>query len=226
VTDVATIVRGFVPSTEFALGATLDRLPEAAFETERVVTSGEDAVMPLLWVRQVEREEADRALEADPTVEEVSSLADFGTEHLYRMKWVDHVDLLLQMLTNSEATVLDAYGRGDQWGLRVLYPSREEFSMTHEFCNDHGLTFEAESIREMDGEPAGRFGLTEEQYQALVAATEQGYYGVPRGSKLQEIAGEFDLSHQAFSERLRRGTASLVRDTLIVGEPPGELRSP
>ena len=225
-TGVATIVRVFIPSSEFALGATLDRLPEAAFETERVVTSGEDAVMPLLWVRRTERDAADRALEADPTVESVSSLADFGTEHLYRMEWVDHVDLLLQMLTSSEATILDAYGRGDKWALRVLYPGRDEFSKTHDFCNDHGLTFEVESIREMEGDPAGRFGLTEEQYQALVAATQHGYYDIPRESKLQEIAEEFDLSHQAFSERLRRGTASLVKDTLIVGEPPDKLRSP
>lgn len=224
-TGVATIVRGFVPSSEFALGATLERLPDAAFETERIVTSGEDAVMPLLWVRRVGRSDADGALEADPTVESVSSLADFGTEHLYRMKWVGHVELLIQMLTNSEATILDAYGQGDKWALRVLYPDRDEFSKTHDFCNDHGLTFEVKSVREMKGDPAGRFGLTEQQYQALVAATERGYYDIPRGSKLQEIAQEFDLSHQAFSERLRRGTASLVRDTLIVGEPPDELRS-
>lgn len=223
---MATIVRGFVPAPEFALHNTLERLPEVSFETERVVTNGEDAVMPLLWVRRVEKDEADRALEADPTVGSLSSLADFGTELLYRMEWVDHVELLLQMLTNSEATVLDAYGRGDRWALRVLYPSREEFSMTHEFCNDHGLTFEVESIREMENQPNGRFGLTEEQYQALVAATQQGYYNIPRGSKLQEIAAEFDLSHQAFSERLRRGTASLVKDTLIVGEPPDQLRPP
>ena len=220
---MATIVRGFVPTSEFALGTTLERLPEASFETERIVTSGEDAVMPLLWVRRVEKDDIDRALEADPTVEELSSLADFGTEMLYRMKWIDHVDLLLQMITNSEATILDAYGRGDRWSLRVLYPDRDEFSKTHDFCNEHGLTFEVESVREMKGEPAGRFGLTEQQYRALVAATEWGYYDIPRESKLQEIAAEFDLSHQAFSERLRRGTASLVRDTLIVGEPPDDL---
>ena len=217
---MATIVRGSVPASEFALGATLERLPEASFETERIVTSGEDAVMPLLWVRRVEREAVDRALESDPSVDSVESLADFGDEQLYRMQWIDHVDLLLQMLTNAEATVLDAYGREDHWELRVLYPDRNHFSSTHDFCSEHGFTFDVEAIRELEGQPAGRFGLTEEQYRALVAATERGYYGVPRGTELQEIADEFDLSHQAFSERLRRGTESLVMDTLLVGEPP------
>lgn len=217
---MATIVRGSVPASEFALDTTLERLPEASFETERIVKSGDDAVMPLLWIRRTDPESVEEALEADPTVREVTVLADFEDELLYRMKWIDHVRLLLQMITNSEATVLDAYGRGDRWDLRVLYPARDEFSKTHDFCNDHGLTFDVRSIRELEGEPAGRFGLTEEQYRALVEAVERGYYEVPRAVTLQEVAAEFDISHQAFSERLRRGIEALVEDTLLVGEPP------
>lgn len=214
---MATIVRGTVPAEEFALETSVERVPDASFETERIVKSGDDALMPLLWVRGADREAVERAFESDPSVDSVSSLADFGEELLYRMEWIDRVHLLLQMITNSHATVLDAYGRGDDWELRVLYPDRDGFSRTHEFCNDHGLTFDVESIREMEGKPAGRFGLTEEQYQALVVAAQRGYYEVPQDVTLQEVAEEVGISHQALSERLRRGIGSLVEDTLLIG---------
>lgn len=217
---MVTIVRGTIPAEEFALDTTTDRLDDVSFETERVVRSGDDAIMPLMWVRGVDRDTIERAFEEDRTVNEVTLLADFGDELLYRMEWIDHIHLLLQMLTNSHATILDAYGRGDKWQIRVLYPDREGFSETHEFCEEHGMTFDVDSIRELEGQPSGRFGLTADQYQALVTAVEEGYFSVPRDMTLQELADKFDVSHQALSERLRRGTEALVEDALLVGEPP------
>jgi hypothetical protein len=215
-----TIARGTVPAGEFALSHTLAALPDVEVECERIIRSGERAVMPLLWVRGADREAVDAAFEADPTVSGVTCLSEFEDELLYRMDWIDHVDLLLQMLTNAEATILDAYGKGSRWQLRVLYPQREKFSRTHEFAEEHGLTFDVASIREMDGEPAGRFGLSEDQYEALVIAARNGFYDVPRGTTMEDLASELDISHQALSERLRRATGSLVEDTLLVGAVP------
>jgi hypothetical protein len=220
---MATIVRGTVPASQFALNHTLEALPDVEVECERIVRSGDDAVMPLLWVRYADRDEIEAAFEADPTVGNVTCLSDLDEELLYRMDWIDHVDLLLQMLTNAEATVLDAYGRGSRWKLRVLYPERDEFSTTHEFCAEHGLSFDVASIREIDGEPAGRFGLTESQYRALVLAVQRGYYEVPRRTTLEELADEVGVSHQALSERLRRATGSLAEDALLVGALPEEM---
>ena len=152
---MVTIVRRTVPAAQFALNHSLGTLPDVEVECERIVRSGDDAVMPLLWVRYAARDEVEAAFEADPPVDNVTCLSDLEEELLYRMDWIDHVDLLLQMLTNAEATVLDAYGHGPRWKLRVLYPEREEFSTTHEFCAGHGLTFDVASIREIDGQPAG-----------------------------------------------------------------------
>jgi len=214
---VATIIRGTVPATEFALAHTLETVPAAEFECERIVKSGEQSIMPLLWVRGTDPETIEDALAADPSVDEVTRLSTFDDEYLYEMEWIDHVRLLLHMLTNGEATILDAYGRDGRWELRVLYPNRDHFSTTHEFAEDHGMTFDVESIRKMDGEPAGRFGLTDDQYEALVAAADAGYYEVPREVTLEELADELDVSHQALSEQLRRGTGALLEDTLLVG---------
>jgi hypothetical protein len=150
-------------------------------------------------------------------VDEVTLLGDFEDEWLFRMEWVDHVDLIVEMLTHAEATILDAVGQGSQWRLRVLYPERSLFSDTHDFCEAHGLSFDVASIRELDGEPAGRFGLTTEQYEVLSEAAEHGYFEVPREVTLEELADRLGVSHQALSERLRRAIDALVEDTLFVG---------
>lgn len=216
---MATIVKGTVPAADLALHHALESLSGVEVECERVVRSGDEAVMPLLWVRYADRDEVEPAFAADPTVRSVTCLYDSGTDNemLYRMDWVDRVGLLLRMLTNSEATVLDAYGRRGRWEFRLLYPEREEFSETHQFCEGHGLSFDVVSIRESAGEPAGRFGLTECQYRALVLAVQRGYYEVPRGTTLEELADELEVSHQALSERLRRATGSLVGDAVPIG---------
>jgi predicted DNA binding protein len=208
-----TIVTGTVPAEELALSHTLESLPDMLFEVERIVTSGDDALMPLLWIRGPSRDRVEEILAEDRTVDGVELVGDFGGEWLFRMEWIDRVDLLVQMLTNAEATVLDAVGRDGQWKLRVLYPERELFSKTHDFCEEHGLVFDVRSIRELEGEPAGRYGLTAEQYEVLAEAARLGYFEVPRAVSLEELG----VSHQAASERIRRATSALVDDTLFVG---------
>lgn len=213
---MATIVRGYIPASEFVLEETLTTLQEVEFECERIITSGKKAVMPLLWVRGIGKDTVEQAFEDDPTVENVELLSAFENEQLYRMDWVGQVQLVLQMITNSKATIMDAYGAGDQWYLRILYPNRESLSQTTEFGEEHGLTFTIETIREMDGDPTGRYGLTSAQHEALAQAVEDGYYEVPRENNLEEIADDLDISHQALSERMRRATQALIEDTILV----------
>ena len=212
------IVNGSIPASEFALHHVLTSCSDVEIEVERVVKSGEKAVIPLVWERGGDREAFEAALDDDPTVEEFSLLAEFENERLYRMEWIAQVRLLLQMITSSEATVLDAVGNHDRWHLRIMYPDRDLLSDTHSFCEEYGLTFEVEAVREMEGEPAGRYSLTESQYEALVTALERGYYAVPREVTLEDLADELGTSHQALSELLRRGTQGLIEDALVVGE--------
>ncbi|MWG33978.1 helix-turn-helix domain-containing protein [Halomarina oriensis] len=214
---MATVTRAAIPADEFALRRTIADLPDVEFECERIVESGDEAVMPLVWARNVDSEELESALEADPDVEEYSLLADFGEEMLYRMVWVDHVRLVLEMVTTLNATVMNAYSNGTRWELRILYPDRNALSKTNEFCESHGLSFEVLHVREMNGEPSGRFGLTQEQYEALTNACEAGYFAVPRETDLDELADELGISHQALSERIRRGSEVLVQEALLVG---------
>ena len=222
----ACVIRGEVPAEEFALYETLSSSLDVEFEVERIVETGEEAAMPLVWVRGADQEAISDAFESDPSVREIELLSAFEDEQLYRMDWVADVDLVLQMLTNSEATITDAYGTDGRWHLRVLYPDRESLSKTTEFRDEEGLTFDVTAIREMEGEPVGRYGLTTEQFEALEAALEAGYYEVPRDVDQNELAEELGISHQALSERLRRATGALVEDALLVGAVPDHDGNP
>ncbi|MFC7154739.1 bacterio-opsin activator domain-containing protein [Halomarina halobia] len=219
---MATVTRAKIPAREFALYQTLREVPGAEFECERLVESGDGTVMPLIWARGADRETLREAFERDPSVSDVSLLGEFDDELLYRMHWIDQVYLVFQMVTTLEATVIDAYGDEQWWYLRILFPDRDALSRTNDLCESRGLTFEVVRVREMRGDPVGRFGLTREQYEALTMACDRGYFEVPRRTGLDVLADDLDISHQALSERLRRGTDVLVQETLLVG-PRGAL---
>ncbi|MFD1514994.1 helix-turn-helix domain-containing protein [Halomarina rubra] len=213
------VVTGTVPVEEFALAHTRSTVPSVEFSGGRIVKSSEDEVVPILWARGADRDEIREALEEDPSTEDTEILADLDSEWLYRMRWTERVRLVVQMILDSQATLLDAeVGAGSGvWSLRVLYPTREQLSSTYEFCDDNDLTFDVRKVYEMNSEPAGQYGVTEGQFAALRAACEGGYFQVPRGTDLDAIGEELDLSHQAVSERIRRGMDRLVTETLLIG---------
>jgi len=216
---MATIVWGDLPTEEFALQETFEVVPDAVFESEQVVQNGRETAMPLLWARAGDPDELDVALESDASVSEVTNLAELDGEVLYRMEWSRQVELVLQMILNSNGTVLGAYGNSDRWRLRIFYPDREELSATNDFCEARDLPFDVRRVRDMDSEPASRYGLTNEQYESLKRAWEAGYFDVPRETGIEELADELDISHQALSERLRRGHNTLVENVLGVSVP-------
>ncbi len=213
---MATLVTATLPYAEFALSETLRAVPEATFECEKIVDTAEGTVMPLVWARTPDAEGLETALASDATVDEVQLLSEFDDERLYRMEWVDRIQLVMELLVNEEATILDASTENGTWVFRILYPRHDGPRETMAFCEDHGLTLDIVSIHEMESDPSGRYGLTEAQYEAVTTACEQGYYKVPREASLDDLADSLGVSHQALSERLRRGIDALVTDTLLL----------
>jgi predicted DNA binding protein len=59
-----------------------------------------------------------------------------------------------------------------------------------------------------------RWGVTPAQADALHTAFEMGYFSVPRGADASEVAAALGVSKSAFLERLRRGLARLLGETL------------
>ena len=70
-------------------------------------------------------------------------------------------------------------------------------------------------LGEEEDHPIGtRWDLTPAQAEALRAASEMGYFSVPREVTAAEVAAELGISKSAFLERLRRGQDGLLRQVL------------
>lgn len=213
----ATIAEIELATNEFALSETLSRIGNVEFEVERVAAHDPDHVMPYVWVTGDDGDEIRDTLEADPSVDNLQLLSDFNGEWLYQMDWVEQIETLVRILVEEQGTVLTAFGDESGWQFRVLFPERDALSRTYEYCTDTGLTIEIRSVYALDEGRKGRFGLTDEQQDTLEAAFDKGYFDIPREITLTDLAEELDISHQALSERLRRGQRSVLKNTVIVG---------
>ncbi|WP_440009093.1 helix-turn-helix domain-containing protein [Halomicrococcus sp. SG-WS-1] len=203
-----------MPAGEFALSETLDQLSEMVFTIDRVVARDTDHVMPFVWAAEGDFETLTTALESDPSVANVKLLANLEEERLYRMEWVDKSQIIGYMLLEEDATVQRATAHDEQWTLRVLFPERKGISTTSQYAKEHGFTLNVSRIYDADRAQRVRYELTEDQRTALVTALEHGYYEVPRAIDQSSLADNLGISHQAMSERLRRGTEGIIREVL------------
>jgi len=212
---MSTIVEASVPAAQFALADTLERIPGAEFRLVRHVAGGDSGAVPFLWARADDRDRLLDALERDDSTEDVDVLADFEEESLVAVDWRSRIRVLEHVVAEEDATVLDARGREEAWHLRLFFPDHDSVGAVYEWCKDDGIDVDLERICDLsDACQRGNLGLTEEQYEAISRAYEAGYYDVPRKINQEELASTFDVSHQALSERLRRGHQTVVANVL------------
>jgi len=180
---MVTLLSAALPHEKFVLAETLSSVPNASFEVEGVVETCETSVMPLIWASAADHEHLDTALLDDPTTEEVELLSDHADRWLYRMmKWVNNVQSLLETLVTNQATILTAITSDGRWIVRLMFPTHDGVSETMAHCKEHDIDLEMISICEMNDQPAGRYGLTGAQFEALATAWEQGSTRFPARS--------------------------------------------
>lgn len=209
-----------VPADSLALAESLAAAPGLSAEFDRIVTHSREWVMPFLWVSGPDDEfdQFDAALATDPSVREFTVTDSFSGSRLYKMTWRRDVARVVDSVLDHEGTILEASGRRDSWELKVRFADREQLTTFHGHFSDEGDVVLEELFS--PSEPySGTFDLTPKQRDALVAAFESGYYESPRQTTASELAAEFGLSQQAFSERLHRGTATLIENAVITGRP-------
>lgn len=215
----AAIVEVELAAADFALYHALSSHEALACEIERVVAQDTERVMPFVWITATDsRSEIEATLLEDPSVADFELLADLDDEWLYQMEWISQIDTLVHILLEEDGTILVAQGNDHDWHLRILVSDRDALSRTYDYCSEKGMTLEIRNIYELDQSREGRFGLTNEQQTTLTAAYEQGYYEIPRRATAEDLADEVGVSHQALSERLRRGHGNLVENALVLGQ--------
>ena len=212
---MSTIVKAGLPAEQFALADTLEAVPEVEFDAVRLVTHGTDRVVPLLWVSGADSTLVAEALKADETTTDVSLVSRRNHDSLFRMRWTAGVRFVTQVLVEEEGAIVSARGTSDGWAFRVFFSEHDAVSRTYDACEAHGIDIDVTRIHNLDDAPSlGGFHLTDEQFTTVRTAHERGYYKVPRESTLEELADELDVSHQALSERLRRGHRTLIKNII------------
>lgn len=218
---MASIAEFVIPAKEFALQETLERLPEVEFEIDRVVAHDTSTVTPFVWASGNRIEELPSILRADPSVEDYELLAEYEDEQFYRMSWPEEAQIIGHMVVKHDATVQRAVARDGTWNLRVLFPDRDGISAAHDYAQEHDFLFDLKRLYDVDAIRRVRYNLTSDQHEALVEGIQRGYYDIPRETKLDELADDLDISHQALSERFRRATKTLIENALLVDEQKG-----
>lgn len=203
-----------------ALDRAFEELPEMEVEAERIAAHSTEWTMPCLWVAHDDLDEVDAAFQADPSVATVVETEEFDDEKYYHVDWADAVEERVNAYIDKEGSILRAEATDAGWQLQFRFVHRDQFDAFREHLTDAGHTFRLLDIIE-PGTPRLSFGdLTPDQRDALVAAFDSGYYDIPRGVTGQDLADQLDMSPQALSELLRRGTANLIDAMLTTPAEP------
>jgi hypothetical protein len=211
-----TIIAEFtLEASEFILGQVLSRDPNTHVEIERVVPASR-RVMPYIWVHGGDLEEFEAAIRASDHVKELLALDYLDESALYRVEWEENVESLIYGMAQTDASILEARGN-EEWYFRIRFDSHGGLTAFHNYCVDHGITYRLEKVYSLvEGEQEGYlFDLTPAQREAVLLAIREGYFQIPRQTTLAELADRLDISEQAFSERLRRGTNKVLSNALL-----------
>ncbi|MFC7082479.1 helix-turn-helix domain-containing protein [Halorussus caseinilyticus] len=200
-----------VSADDFALGDALAAVPEMQVEVERLATHSREWVMPFLWVSGGDPDAFGDALADDETVADVKTLDRLGDTRLYMVEWSESVKRLVDTMIDKHAIVQEAVAR-HEWFLKLRFADENQLSA---FYRHFGPDFELHR-KQRTTEPKHReFGLTPEQRETLVLASEMGYFSVPREATVEDLADHLGISTNSVSQRLRRAHDALVRNTLL-----------
>lgn len=134
-----------------------------------------------------------------------------------------HVDRpeRLQELAGNESIVERAQVTEDGWWQRRRFAEWAAFERYRRFWTSNAERFALRRLVDAERARSVEDGLTDRQREALAAAYEMGYFEVPRGASLGEVAATLDISASSLSERLRRAQTCLVESALEDAGPDG-----
>jgi len=205
-----TIVCG-VPATEFLLGEFFREYPDVTATLERVVPLGSSAV-PYLWVRGSGR--IVDGLETEREVATATVVDETEEGKLLKIRWRGSPDKLIDVVADSDGTLLSGGAAQQRWTLHLRFPGRRQLEQFHDACREEELDLMIERILEGENDTDDATDLTAAQRETIRIALERGYFEVPREATLEDLAAEFGISDTAVSQRLRRALATVVRGTV------------
>ncbi|WP_410766468.1 helix-turn-helix domain-containing protein [Haloferax sp. DFSO60] len=214
---MAVIIELTVDATDFDLGQVTAFGDNVVIELERVVPTGGE-VMPFFWVSGIDFDEFERTVRARELVQDLTPIANVNDRVLYHVSWGTSVSSLTRILIESEATILEATGT-TPWMFRLRFSDHTYVRDFYTQCQESDIDIHVNRVYTLTEEDTNvyQFNITSHQHEALVTAVSAGYFKVPRGTTLREVADQLEISPQAASERVRRGADKVLRSVLLSG---------
>lgn len=150
------------------------------------------------------------ALSEEPDVESAAIVTESDGERLYQVLYVREDDIDLERITLRKALFEAIRVTPNGWRVRGRFSGREELVALREFAVENGVSFRLERLTETDRDRNGLDRLTDGQREALLTAHEMGYFEVPRGATLDDVAGALGITAPSLSERMRRAQGRLI----------------
>ncbi|WP_435175996.1 helix-turn-helix domain-containing protein [Halorussus sp. AFM4] len=203
--------------------AALSAVPDMVARLEDVRPDPEESWRVIFWASGDDFDVYEDAMTDDPAVADWELLTALPDRRLYRVTLAAEAgeQMLHPVVVEEDITIIDLTLTADRLAVLARFPSRESLAALREACRERGLSFHLDQLYDEeavvnDGGVESRYGVTEPQREALLAALAAGYFDVPRGAKMAEIADDLGVSTTALSRRLRRGQRNLLRNTLAL----------
>lgn len=127
-----------LPASEFPLGRVFDTRPDARFELDRVVPSG-DTAMPYFWVYGSDMPSVLAILDSLTELRSVVLMDDLGDRGLFRAEWAPEHLGIMRAIAESGVTVLTATGSASGWAFQLRAEGTATLSAFAEFCETHDI---------------------------------------------------------------------------------------
>ncbi|WP_101296069.1 helix-turn-helix domain-containing protein [Halegenticoccus soli] len=179
---------------------------------------GETDAKLLVWAAgdETDFEQFEADAKEDPTVAGLTLLTTQNSQRLYRVNFRQNElkELFSTLFYDHDTLLVRGTITQNGWEFKFRALDRSALSTIHDTLQEQNASFHIHTIRSnpKDQEQPFLGDLSEDQFQALKVAVERGYFEVPRKVTQAELADEFEISSQAFSERLRRAAGAVLAD--------------
>ncbi|MEM4780902.1 MAG: helix-turn-helix domain-containing protein [Halalkalicoccus sp.] len=213
---MSTRIEFTVPAEACALGRSLGGEPGARIELDRIVPT-DDTIMPFFWVYGRSPEAFTKSARTESAVESISVVDRIESGTLFSARWNRKEAGTLFAIARSGGTLLDAHATTERWRFEVRFVDRAATGEFRQFCADREVPLSIQRVTTAPLRESDRYGLTDEQREALAVAYQRGYFEEPRRATLEDVASDIGISSRALAGRLRRGQATLLERTDLAG---------
>ncbi|WP_458206655.1 helix-turn-helix domain-containing protein [Haladaptatus sp. NG-SE-30] len=183
-------------------------------ELERLVPLGEEAMIPLVWLREGDPDDFETHVGDHPSTRAIRRLTHMNGEVLFEVRWSVEMDGFLDALRQHSVYLLEGEFTDETWDFRLRFVDRDELVEFSEQLTANLIPITLNRLYN-PGPPVEITPVPEQQRATVERAYQQGYFEVPRKTTIKQLAAEEGISDSAFSQRLRRSLATVIEGYLL-----------